>query len=178
MKTEFEVKILDINVLEITALLESLGARKIAERSMRRFVYDLEKTEFSCKSWIRLRDDGEKTTLTYKQVDSHAIDGTKEIEFNVASFELANDFLQKVGFLPTAYQENKRVHYLLNGVEIDLDYWPKIPPYLEVEAESAEKVESIVKKLGFEMSQTTSLDVGSVFKKYGFNIHDFKELKF
>jgi len=178
MKTEFEVKILEIDVPAIVRKLDSLGAKKIAERCMRRFVYDLEKTEFSCKSWIRLRDDGEKTTLTLKEISSDAIDGTKEIEFVVGDFGLADHFLQKLGFSPTAYQENRRVQYLLDGVEIDIDSWPKIPAYLEVEAESAELVEKTVKLLGFEMSDVTSIGVGDVFKKYGFNIHDFKELKF
>lgn len=178
VKTEFEVKILDIDVADVKKRLQNVGAVKVAERSMRRFVYDLERIGDSCKSWIRLRDNGENTTLTYKQIDSFTVDGTKEIEFVVGSFEQTDCFLRKLGFAPTAYQENKRVEFVLNGVEVDIDYWPKIQPYLEIEADSTERVEEIVKLLGFAMSDAVSIDVMGVFKKYGFNIHDFKELKF
>lgn len=178
MKTEFEVKVLGIDVPKVQAILEGLGAVKIAEKSMRRLVYDIENTSVSCRSWIRLRDDGEKVTLTYKKIDSHTVGGTKEIEFDVGDFEMADAFLQKLGFPPAAYQENRRIHYSLDGAEVDIDFWPKIPPYLEIEAGSAEKVSELVSRLGFSQDEVTAIGVGEVFEKYGFNIHDFKELKF
>jgi adenylate cyclase class 2 len=178
VKTEFEVKILGINVAEIEGKLAGIGAVKIANRSMKRFVYDLEKTETSCKSWIRLRHDGEKAIITFKHVESAEIDGTKEIEFEVADFDSASHFLQAVGFKPTAYQENKRVSYKLGSACFEIDSWPKIPPYLEVEAESKKGVEDAVCLLGFSMQDCTSLGVMEVFSKYGLDIHKFKELKF
>lgn len=178
MKTEFEAKILDVNVSEILKKLEELGAEKLAEKDMKRFVYDIEKTDVSCKSWIRLRHDGEKATLTLKEVQASTVDGTKEIEFEVGDFSVTNEFLQKIGFLPNGYQENKRVSFKLGNACIELDSWPKIPPYIEVEAGSVEEVEKVVKLLGFEMQDTVSITVGEVYQKYGLNIHDFKELKF
>ncbi|MDO8648078.1 MAG: class IV adenylate cyclase [Candidatus Diapherotrites archaeon] len=176
MKTEFEVKILDIDVAAVKKKLDGLGAVKVAERKMRRFVYDigLEKSH----SWIRLRDNGEKTTLTIKEIHSSEIDGTKEIEVEVSDFDSANSILNKLGFFPKAYQENKRVSFRLDGAEVEIDSWPKIPPYVEIEAGSAEKVEKVLNILGFEKSQATSIGVEEVYKKYGINIHDFKELKF
>ncbi|TKJ17778.1 adenylate cyclase [Candidatus Woesearchaeota archaeon B3_Woes] len=176
METEFEVKILDIDVEQIKNKLEEVGAKKHLERSMKRYVYDVVSTHKH--TWIRLRDQGDKVTLTLKQIQHDGIDGTKETEIEVNNFEKTNLLLNKLGFLPKAYQENKRISYKLGNVEIEIDFWPKIPSYLEIEAKSTEEIEKTVKLLGFDMNQTTSIGVQKVYEKYGINIDDFKELKF
>ncbi|MDD5163119.1 MAG: CYTH domain-containing protein [Candidatus ainarchaeum sp.] len=176
METELEVKILGIDVESVKARLKKIGAKKVLERNMHRFVYDLMpgKTGY----WLRLRYNGEKTTLAVKEIQSNKIDGTKETEITVSDFEKTNLLLNKLGFFAKAYQENKRISYKLGKTEIEIDFWPKIPPYLEIEAKSKTEIEKTVKLLGFSRSQATSIGVEEVYKKYGLNIHDFKELKF
>lgn len=176
MKTEFEVKILDINVAKIKKKLKAIGAKKHLERNMRRHVYDINLE--NKHTWIRLRDDGEKTTLTVKEIEHDNIDGTREIEIVVDNFDKTNLLLNKLGFFHKAYQENKRTSYKLGDVEIEIDSWPKIPPYLEIEGKSAQKVKKVVKLLGFDLSQTTSINTEDIYKKHGLNLYDFKELKF
>jgi len=176
MKTEYEVKILDINVKDIENKLKILGAKKLKVKNMRRYVYDvIPKKE---NTWIRLRDTGEKTTLTIKEFTKDSIDGTREIELKVNDFDTAHELLKKLGFLEKAYQENKRISHLLNGVKIEIDSWPKIPPYLEIEGNSEEEVEKMIETLNFDKSQTTSMNVEQVYKKYNIDIHSFKKLKF
>jgi len=174
MKTEIEVKILDINVEAIKAKLAELGAKKVADRNMRRFVYDCSRE----RSFVRLRDDGEKSILTFKERKTYEIDSTKEIEVVVDNFEKSHELLLSLGLSLVAYQENKRSSYVLDGVEVEIDFWPKIPAYLEVEGKSIEEVEKIVKLLGFTMDQTTAVSTNKVYAKYGIDLHSFKELKF
>jgi len=177
MKTEYEVKILDVDVEEIKKKLEGIGAEKYLEREMRRYVYDIEPADQS--RWIRLRDNGEKITLTIKKIENDNIDGTKEIEVKVDNFDKTNLLLNELGFSHKAYQENRRISYRLDGVKIEIDFWPKIPPYIEVEGASEEEIEKVIKMLGYKMAQTTSMGTTKVYEeKYGINIHDFKELKF
>lgn len=176
MKTEFEAKILEIDVDEIILKLNELNAKKIGKKYQKRFVYDLiPKKE---NSWIRLRTDGENTTLTIKEIENDDIDGTKEMEITVHDFEKTNLLLQKLGYNSKGYQENKRISYRLDDVEIEIDTWPKIPPYLEIEADSIEKVKNTIKKLGFEKSDSTSINTKEIYKKYGIDIESIKELKF
>lgn len=176
MQTEFEAKILEIDVDEVIAKLDVLGARKIGEKMQKRFVYDfVPKIE---KTWIRLRTDGEKTTVAIKEIQNDAIDGTKELEILVDDFEKTNIFLEKLGYFAKGYQENKRISYVLGTVAIEIDSWPRIPPYVEIEAQSVLDVEATIKKLGFEVSQTTSINTTDVYKKYGIDIASIKELKF
>lgn len=176
MNTEYEVKILNINVEEIKKKLLKAGAKKLAERNMRRYVYDVDPDKKG--TWIRLRDNGEKTTLTLKEIQHAGIDGTKEIEIIVDDFDNTNLLLNKLGFFHKAYQENKRTSYTLDGCEIEIDTWPKLPAYLEIEGKSKEDVSRVVKLLGFKMSDTTSIGVEKVYQKYSLNINDFKELRF
>lgn len=77
MKTEYECRILDINPSEIQTKLKEIGAKKLLERKMRRYVYDIISDKHT---WIRLRDNGEKVILTIKEIQNDKIDGTKEIE--------------------------------------------------------------------------------------------------
>ena len=179
MQTEYEVKILDINVEEIKKKLEELGAKKVAERNMRRYVYDLiVDSENNCSKWARLRDNGEKITLTVKDISQKGIDGTKESEIIVEDFSKAHDLMCAMGFESKAYQENKRSSYKLGDTEFEIDSWPKIPTYLEIEGKSVEEVKKTIELLGFKIENTTSIGVTEVYKKYGFNLYDFKELKF
>jgi adenylate cyclase class IV len=78
MKTEYEIRVLEINKDNIISKLENLGAVKKGEFNQRRYVYDLRPIEKG--KWIRLRTNGKKTTLTYKDIVSNTIDGTKEVE--------------------------------------------------------------------------------------------------
>lgn len=41
--------------------------------------------------------------------------------------------MNKIGFDYRSLQENKRIQYILNGIEIDFDTWPMIPTYMEFE---------------------------------------------
>lgn len=175
METEIECRILEIDPEEIQQRLLKIGAEKITERSMRRYVYDMiPKVE---GTWVRLRDNGEKTTLTIKEIKNDKIDGTQEIEIDVGDFEKTNTILNKLKYNHKAYQENKRISYKFKNVEIEIDFWPKIPPYIEFEAKSVEEIEEVVNLLGFKMSDTTTLHNLKIYEKYGINLHKHKELK-
>ena len=57
MHTEFEERILEINVEETIKKLEVLGAKKVGEWFQKRYVYDF--TPKRENEWIRLRTNGE-----------------------------------------------------------------------------------------------------------------------
>jgi len=175
METEIEVKILEINVPEIINKLNKINATKIKEKFQKRYTYDFNPIKEN--SWIRLRTDETTTTLTIKEIHNDNINGTKELEIIVNNFEKTNQFLNKLGYTKKNYQENKRISYKLNNVEIEIDFWPQIPPYLEIEAKTIKEIEKTVKLLGFKMSQTTSINTKKVYQKYNININSIKELK-
>lgn len=177
MKTEYEIRVLEIEKESIVRKLESLGAIKKGEYNQKRYVYDLIPVQKD--KWIRLRTNGIETTLTYKDIESDTIDGTKEVEFKVDSFEVANEFLNKIGFIARSYQENKRIQYTLDNVEIDIDTWPMIPTYLEIEGNSEEEVNNMVEKLGLSNLKITALNCDDIYGEfYNIDISKIEELKF
>jgi adenylate cyclase class 2 len=177
MKTEYEIRILEVDKEEIIKKLEKLGAIKKGKFEQKRYVYDLRPVEKG--KWIRLRTNGKITTLTYKDIVSNTIDGTKEVEFEVEDFDKANEFLEKIGFKNRSYQENERIQYILNNVEIDIDSWPMIPTYMEIEGTSEEEIINIKKILNIEETKVTTLNCDDIYKQiYKIDISKIKELKF
>jgi len=98
---EYEAKILDIDPRTTERLIVDRGGHKLGDqRLMRRYVYDI--TPGDQSKWIRLRDTGDGTTLTVKQITSDAIDGTHEIEVGVDDFATTNTLLEHcLRFAPT-----------------------------------------------------------------------------
>lgn len=177
MKTEYEIRILEINKEKIINKIEDLGAIKIGEYNQQRYIYDLKPAQDN--KWIRLRTDGNTTTLAYKDIESNTIDGTKEVEFEVSNIEYAKEFMDKIGFKYRNFQENKRIKYMLDDVEIDIDTWPMIPTYMEIEGKSEDKVNEMIDRLGIDKTKITTLNCDDIYRNfYNIEIRDIKELKF
>ena len=172
---EIEVKILDIDVEDFKRRLESIGATYIKKVLMRRYVYFL--TEDG-HHWIRIRDQGDKVTLCVKKYFGHTIDGTEEYEVDVDSFENTHELINAMGFKASAYQENQRTSYKLGEAEIEIDVWPQIPVYAEIEAPTKELVEETVRKLRYTMDDVFTLNTRFVYDKYGIDITKIPKLKF
>lgn len=177
MHTEYEIRILEIDKEKIVKKLEKLGAKKVDEYNYKRRVYNFNPP--TDHKWIRLRTDGKKTTLTIKRIESFSIDGTKEMEIEVSDFEETNRMLEELGYKSHTYQENKRTRYVLENVELDIDSWPYIPTYLEIEGKDEISVRKMMELLEIDNSKATSLDVQGVFKEfYKIDIADVPIVKF
>lgn len=177
MHVEIEERVLDINSEEVIKRLEVLNATKVGEWHQRRYVYDFNPKREN--EWIRLRSNAYETTLTYKNIEKDSIDGTKELEIEVSDFDETNQLLNVLGYKAKAYQENKRIRYSLNGVEVDIDSWPLIPTYLEIEGKSIEEVRKIEELLEVDTNKITSLNCQDIYKQiYGIDIDKIKELRF
>ncbi|MBP3581954.1 MAG: CYTH domain-containing protein [Clostridia bacterium] len=169
MKTEIEARILDIDAQEIIDKLESLNATFVGDWLQLRNCYDFNPVKPN--SWIRLRTNGKETTLTIKEIENLTISGTKELEIIVSNFEETDKILNKLGYKARSSQENRRIRYMLDGVEIDIDSWPKIPTYLEIEANTQEEIISVLKKLDIDKNKLVTLDVVSIYSHYGLDFN-------
>ena len=177
MESEYEMTVLDIDVSEIEKKLESIGAIKQGEYFQKRNLYNFHE-EYRGR-FIRLRTNGEKTTLTIKDKSAKKeIGSVKELEIEVSSFEKANEILELLGYEHSTYQENKRIIYKLGHIEFDIDTWPMIPTYLEIEGKNKEDVEKMIKILDIDEEKLSLDKVSEIYKKYGIDIHQYKELKF
>ena len=176
MNIEYEARILEVNTEELEKKIKELGGKFVSDFDQKRYVYDVIPKQEA--KWIRLRKANDETTLTIKDISSKTISGTKELEIKVDDFEKTNLLLEELGFTNKGYQENKRRRYILDGVEIDIDSWPKIPTYIEIEGKNEEEVKNTIHKLGYSDEEIVTLDVENIYRKYGFELEEIRILKF
>jgi len=164
MNSEIEVKFLDVDFDELRSRLSELGA--VCEqpiRLMRRAIIENEYMKAK-DSYLRVRDEGNKVTMTYKQFDSLSVDGAKEIEFTVSDFDAAVRLLEQVNLPYRSFQESKRETWKLKDVEVVLDEWPWLKPYIEIEGESEEHLKVVATKLGFDWKDAVFGDVTAAYR--------------
>src|SRR3989338_8354671 len=152
MQVEIEAKFLNINPDELRERLKKAGAKLIhAESLMRRrnFDYDDGRLE-KIGGWIRVRDEGNKVTLTYKQLNDRTLHGTVEIEVIVNDFDKTCDLLTSIGLKSKAYQETKREKWKFGDTEITIDTWPWVPTFVELESPEEESLKEVANLLGLD----------------------------
>lgn len=170
---EYEVRVLEINHDEMVSKLEKIGAKKVKEGMQRRYVYDFNPVQKH--KYIRVRTDGNKTTLTIKKVEKDTIDGTKELEVEVSDFEKTNEILNQLGYIPKGYQESKRTEYILDGVIFDIDRWPLIPEFMEIEGKSSEDVLNMIDRLNIPKDRIVT---SGAYEHYGIDSTELENLSF
>jgi adenylate cyclase class 2 len=159
MINEIEAKFLDVNFDEVRQKLKAVGA--VCEkpmRLMRRVTFD--NTEMKAKNgWIRVRDEGDKVTVTYKQIDKFSADGVLEVETTAGNFGTMVEIFQQTGISGGSFQESKRETWRLGEVEIVLDEWPWLKPFIEIEGPGEHVIREVAGKLGFDYAQAKFGDV-------------------
>jgi adenylate cyclase class 2 len=176
MPIEFEAKVLDVEPDGLADDILRAGGRRVGYRLMRRYVYDIQAGDGS--RWIRLRDSGTAVTLTVKEIAHDGIDGTTETEVLVGDFEATNELLGRIGFVPKSYQENRRASFELQGAELEIDWWPLIPPYLEIEGRSRGHVVEVGNVLGIPEDRLTGENTVKVYARYGIDLTAIPDLRF
>ena len=176
MNTEIEVRLLDIDKEDLIAKLEKNNAKFIGDWLQVRYVYDF--NPVLPNKWIRLRTNGITNTLTIKEKKDYTEHGTKELEIEVSSIEDTDKILEKLGYTKRSIQENKRIRYILNDVEIDIDTWPHLNPYVEFEGNSEEKIKEVVEMLSLDYSKCITDNVQDIYMSLGYTQEDLNNLKF
>jgi adenylate cyclase class 2 len=105
MYTEYEATFVDINKDEIRKKLEKAEAKLMKpEFLQKRVVFNLPGGPDGYK-WLRVRDEGDKITMSFKEVNGGKIDDQKEINLTIDDFENGVEFLETLGCQKKSYQE-------------------------------------------------------------------------
>ena len=161
MRTEIEVKFLNVDIDEVRTKLKSAGS--ICEqpmRLMRRALVETDETS-SRNAYLRIRDEGNKITATFKQFTENSLTGAKEREITVSDFDETIAIFSEFGLHYHTFQESKRETWKYGVVEVVIDEWPWIAPYIEIEAETETAVKAAAAELGFDWNDAVfgSVDV-------------------
>lgn len=172
MYIEYEATFTNVNKDDIRQKLKTVGATKVKDEFLqRRSVFRLPESNQIKGGWLRVRDEGDRVTMSLKIIDGETIADQKEIQIVVDSFTQAKELLVSIGCQEKAFQESRRELWLLDRVEITIDEWPFLEPFVEVEGDSEEIVKTVSEKLGFDYSQAKFCSVDTLYsEKYGLSV--------
>jgi adenylate cyclase class 2 len=180
MKPEIEAKFLNVNHDAVRAKLKELGA--VCDQPMRlmkRDAFDFPdgRLRSTKNGWARMRNEGDKVTMSYKQLNNRELDGTHEVQLIVDSYENGVAFLEALGLKSTTYQETKRESWHFNGCEIELDEWPWAKPYVEIEGPDETTLKDIATKLGLNWGEVKHGSVEIVYQgEYDVTDEEFNKI--
>lgn len=166
MKNEIEAKFLSIDKNVLRKTLEQAGFKlEIPEYMMRRKTFDFSRIAPGLNKWGRVRQESDKVTMTVKEIRGSGINDTYEVELVVNDFDTASDFFEACGISAKAFQENMREMWVRDGVEVTIDTWPGLEPFVEIEGNNENIVQKISHELGFDFKKAVFGSIDLVYEK-------------
>ncbi|MBN2101302.1 MAG: class IV adenylate cyclase [Candidatus Aenigmarchaeota archaeon] len=167
---EIEVKILEIDKEAISDKILNLGGEQTDERVIVDNFYDYPDGRLKkIHEVLRVRNSEKEKEIVYKcakeKNDEFKIH--REIETSLGSPETMMEILEKCGLVIVRHTEKKRTSFEFENVKIEIDEYPDIPPFIEIEGPDEESIRTAVEKLGYQMKDTTSVTGHQVIRKYG-----------
>ncbi len=168
MKSEIEAKFLitHTSISEMRTHLSNVGAHVATpERTMMRSLFGKEKNNLLDADYIRVRDEGGTVTLSAKKhtvVDGDPHDNL-ELVVTVSEYQTTLKILEQAGLTKTNEQETKRESWKLGDVDIEIDTWPGLDPYIEIEAPDIAALERTAVLLGFQWEDRIVSSVEDIY---------------
>lgn len=156
---ELEVKVLNIDLMEMEEKLEKLGAKLIEKELQVNTLIDTEDNfiENNLDSYMRIRETKSlltgniKLTLTMKKnINRDGVRENIEISTDISNKEAMLEILESLGYLVKKEGFKERTSYEFNGIRFDLDKWDEETypyPYMEIEVNNERELQDIVKLL-------------------------------
>lgn len=131
-------------------------------------------TLISQGAYLRLRKEGGRSELILKwRAQESQKDVKRENELSLpldeTEWDEVRNIVEQTGLKRILIQQKKRVSYIYPplAVRFDIDTWPKLPPYLEVEGSDVEVISRGLELIGFSINKASAISGKELFEKYG-----------
>lgn len=156
---EIETKILEVDGTDIRNKMLELGAGLLQDTRLTVDWYGTSAGINEQPWYLRVRTTREgKTEITWKS--SPVMVGntrqSKEINVKVSDFEKTKAFFEAVGLVHYAHQEKDRTSWQYQQWQFDLDQYPGMPAYLEIEGSSVGHIAEAIKLLNLQNYESVS----------------------
>ncbi|MBI4276563.1 CYTH domain-containing protein [Candidatus Uhrbacteria bacterium] len=158
---EVETKILNVDAKSIAVTMQKIGAEKVLETRLIVGWYGPRGlTHNGDDPWfLRIRTySGERHEVTWKGKSD--ILGTsrkhKEINFTVSDPVSLGDLFEELDLEKYGHQEKDRVSWIYKDWRFDLDQYPEMPAYLEIEGKDEAHIQEAIQLLGLQDHKTSS----------------------
>lgn len=171
---EIETKVLEVDPIEIAQKIESIGAEKIKDDLLKVDWFSLPGIDKNAQPWyLRIRSySSGKVEITWKDEPKLINNFRKgqEIEVLIDNHEKMKALFESIGLFCYAHQEKKRVSWRLGNVQFDLDTYPNMPSFLEIEVQDEKDIDIMIKKLNLTKNETWNDGERTLIEdKYGLN---------
>ncbi len=167
---EKEIKVLEVDIASLTKKLEEIGAKKVYDDTREIIVLDTKDRQFLKQQdkLVRVTDEGSiKVTMHIHQSDSTK---KRQIKFKASRLKETLDFFHEMGLDPISRVKAPRISYELGKIDFDIDSFPLVPPFLEIDIEHITEegytVENLLKKLGLENNIVVEMGTEDIHKLY------------
>lgn len=160
MHREIEAKILNIDPEKVESRIKELGGVLVREIDLEQVIWWLPGSKNGGSVRVRKSSEG-KITITMKEKVTDG-SGYNEWESKIEKYETVIDVIDHLITSPDLRLEfsHHRKDWDLDGAEINIDWFPKLNPLMEIEAKSEEQLVEIAEKIGFKKEQL--VDRGAV----------------
>ena len=182
---ELETRIVDIDVENIRSILLENGAEKVKMEDQINDIYDFEDGRLLAKKgYARIRTVNDRLNnkivyfmTTKKMLSQERFKVMEENETIILDKVMGEGIFKSLGLIlkesNKKYRESYKIYDSL--VEIDINDKSFCPfPYLEIETNSEEKLEKIVKLLGYTLEDTTSKTIYDILAERGISSNSLK----
>jgi adenylate cyclase class 2 len=170
-QTEYEAKFYFVSKEKIRQKLQQVGAKLITpERLLKIAVFTSTEKSSINGTYARVRDEGDKITMSIKTHAHHggSMEDQKEICLKIDDFEQGKLFLENLNLRCKAYHEKLRETWHFKGAEVEIDSYPALEPYIEIEAKNEAKVWESAKLLEVDQFKSTVSGVSFLYSQvYG-----------
>jgi len=183
MRTEYhehEIKILDVDIPKLERNLQNLGAIKVYDGTRTITTYDTADRHFLQEEdkLIRITEEGSiKVTMHVHQTYPDIKEG---IKFKTSRLKETADFFHELGLDPICRVKAPRISYELGDIDFDIDSFPAIPPFLEIDteylAESGYTIEELLQRLDLADNQIVTMGSEDIHKLYNVDYFDIYKI--
>lgn len=186
MMAEIEIKILGIDADQVAARLEALGATFLFDGLVKCVHFDREGDAirsanclFRLRRWEGMAGFPSKFEICFKGPKT-VVDGCKvreEIETTVEDADTFEAMMLAMGYHISMDNEKRRRSYEWQGAHVDIDEYPGVPAYMEIEGVDRVMIDRAVDALGLQTHERSTESAEELFVRVWPEV-DFERLKF
>lgn len=173
---EHEIKVLNVNIPELQKRLGSIGAKKVFDDDRVFITLDTKDGELKKdKKLLRLTEEG-KIKLSISSINAG---GKKEtIKVFTSRTQETLDLLSKLGYFPISKVKSHRISYELDDIDFDIDQFPEIPAFMEIDLGSSETdISELLEKLGLVDNEQVIMGTEDIFTHYGKDYYELFKIR-
>ena len=165
-----EVKILDVDVEVLQLKLSELKAKKVFDDI--RIITYFKNQKDNREPFLKLTEEGEKLKISSQNNQTH-----EEVKLFISRKDECTQLLATLGCLPISEVKAHRISYELGTIDFDVDEFPGIPPFLEIDLGENPSIsfEELVSQFQLQSNKKGQYSTPEIVAIYGKNY--FNEYK-